>query len=267
MVKRQDSDTALIFKLPSPILKRVWITNKRDAPSWAGIFCQSSKKSSHSKTTERGTNAIDKLLEHGLIEQNQFLPKNSGLWKLSPMEITQSICLTDALYDLVGINIQEYEQLYEEWCYPSDLTFITNSLIDHLIHHPNIYAKYYHNYAPEKFTDLRSRIEKLEHERVIEKFKVNGKDQWKFIHHENPTNREANENSNTYLMNQIETCEFEQISSNEQGLKRKLTKLVRTNEVIISPSSSFVLTPSKRTHLEKETMAVSLIYRHIYLLI
>ncbi|CAF3901093.1 unnamed protein product [Rotaria sp. Silwood1] len=104
MIQPQESDTALIFKLPSPILKRVWITNKKDAPSWAGIFSQSSKKSPNSKTTERGTKAIDTLLECGLIKQCNYLPKNSGLWKASPAEILLSKSLQIDLYEHVGIN-------------------------------------------------------------------------------------------------------------------------------------------------------------------
>jgi hypothetical protein len=175
MVKPQDSDTALIFKLPSPILKCVWITNKKDAPSWAGIFCQSSKKSPNSKTTDRGTKAIDALLECGLFKQCNYLPKNSGLWKVSPTEISHSESLKIALHEYVGIDVKEYEQLYEQWNYPSDLTIINDSLIDHLISTPDIYAQYYHNYAPDKYSELRSRIEKLERDGIIEKFEFNSK--------------------------------------------------------------------------------------------
>ncbi|CAF3895534.1 unnamed protein product [Rotaria sp. Silwood1] len=105
MIQPQESDTVLIFKLPSSILKRVWITNKKDAPSWAGIFSQSSKKSPNSKTTERGTKAIDTLLECGLIKQCNYLPKNSGLWKASPAEILLSESLQIDLYEHVGINV------------------------------------------------------------------------------------------------------------------------------------------------------------------
>ncbi|CAF4874448.1 unnamed protein product, partial [Rotaria sp. Silwood1] len=46
---------------------------------------------------------------------------------------------------------------------------MTEPLIDHLISASDIYAKYYHNYAPEKFAELGLRITKLEHDRVIGK--------------------------------------------------------------------------------------------------
>jgi hypothetical protein len=260
LIKPQDSDTALIFKLPNPILKRVWITNKKDAPSWAGIFCQSSRKSFNIKTTERGIKAIDTLLECGLIKQNNYLPKNSGLWKVPPTEIFNSEPLQIALREYVGINVQQYEQLYEEWFYPSDLTVISDSLIDHLISNPAIYAKYYHNYAPEKYSELRMHIEKLEYDGLIEKISFDGKVRWKFIHCNNPMDHQQHDNLNSYVMNQIQTCHLEEVSSMEHGLKRKLTTLVKRNEVIISPSSSFTVTPSKRTHIETEPIPVSLIY-------
>ena len=250
----------MIIKLPSPILKRIWITNKRDAPSWAGIFCQSPKKSPNSKTTERGTKAIDTLLESGFIKQCNYLPKNSGLWKASPTEISRSESLQIALYEYVGIDVKEYEQLYEEWHYPSDLTTMAQSLIDHLIGAPNIYAKYYHNYAPEKYPEFLSRIEKLEHDAVIGKIESDGKFRWKFINHHSQIVREQNDNSSSCFVNQVETCQLAEVSSIEHGLKRKLTTLVKRNEVIISPSSSFTLTPSKRTHIGHELISVSLIH-------
>ncbi|CAF1411705.1 unnamed protein product [Rotaria sordida] len=212
----------------------------RDAPSWAGIFSQSSKKSPNSKTTERGTKAIDTLLECGLIHQCNYLPKNSGLWKASPAEILLSESLQIALYEYVRINVNQYEQLYEEWLYPSDLMTMTEPLIDHLISAPDIYAKYYHNYAPEKCTEFGLRIKKLERDGVIGKIEIDGKVKWKFINYHNPIDHEQNDNMNSYILNRIETCQLEEISSIEHGLKRKLTKLVKRNEVIISPSSSFM---------------------------
>ncbi len=248
----------MIFKLPSPILKRVWITNKKDAPSWAGIFCQSSKKSPHSKTTERGIKAIDTLLECGLMEQSTFLPHNSALWKIPPIDITRSEPLQIALHEYVGINVKEYEQIYEDWHYPSDLTIMTPSLIDHLTGAPDKYARYYHNYAPDKYLNFRSCIEKLERDNVIERNELNGKVQWQFINHQNPVEPEPSENF-SYIMNQVETRQFEEISSTIHGSKRKLTTLVKRNEVIISPSSSFTMTPAKRVQGEHELTPVSLI--------
>ncbi|CAF3263216.1 unnamed protein product, partial [Rotaria sp. Silwood2] len=254
-IKSEDSDTALIFKLPSPVLKRVWIANKKDAPSWAGIFCQSSKKSTNSKTTERGAKAVDTLIDCGLIKQDNYLPKNSGLLKVSLTEILHSESLKIALHEYVGISVQEYEQLYEELAYPSDLTVMTDSLINYLISNPNVYAKYYHNYAPEKYSELRICIEKLERDGLIEKPQLNGKVRWKFINYRNPVDHEQHDNLNSYVMNQIQTCQLEEVCSIEHGLKRKLTTLVKRNEVIISPSSSFTITPSKRTHIDTELIS------------
>ncbi|CAF3862945.1 unnamed protein product [Rotaria sordida] len=232
----------------------------RDAPSWAGIFSQSSKKSPNSKTTERGTKAIDTLLECGLIHQCNYLPKNSGLWKASPAEVLLSESLQIALYEYVRINVNQYEQLYEEWLYPSDLMTMTEPLIDHLISAPDIYAKYYHNYAPEKCTEFGLRIKKLERDGVIGKIEIDGKVKWKFINYHNPIDHEQNDNMNSYILNRIETCQLEEISSIEHGLKRKLTKLVKRNEVIISPSSSFMVTPAKRTHREQDSIPANLLY-------
>lgn len=258
MIKPQDSDTALIFKLPSPILKRVWITNKKDAPSWAGIFCQSSKKSPNSKTTERGIRAIDTLLDSGLMKQCNYLPKNSGLWKVSPAEIELSEDLQVALREYAGIDVTTYKQLYEEWTYPSDLTMMTQPLIDCLIGSPELYAKYYHNYAPEKYVEFRSCISKLEHDGVVQKYELDGKYRWEFSNHHNSNDHEQADILSSYVMNQIESCRLEEVSSNEHGLKRKLTTLFKRNEVIISPSSSFTVTPAKRTHVENQSLMVRL---------
>ncbi|CAF1343667.1 unnamed protein product, partial [Didymodactylos carnosus] len=254
MAEPQDSDTRLIFKLPSPILKRVWITNKKDAPSWAGIFCQSSKKSSMYKTTDRGTKAVDTLIECGLFKQCNYLPNNSGLWKATPMDILRSEQLQVALYKYVEINVNDYETMYAGWYYPSDLTNMTHSLIDHLIGSPNIYAQYYHNYLPEKYPEFGLRVEQLERDGVIERKELNGTVKWQYINHENLVDHEPNENISGYIMNQIETREVEEISTSEHGFKRKLTTLVQRNEVIISPSTSFTVTPAKRTHVEHETV-------------
>ncbi|CAF1625877.1 unnamed protein product, partial [Rotaria sp. Silwood1] len=251
--QQQDSDTGLIFKLPSPILKRVWITNKKDAPSWAGIFCQSSKKSTNSRTTERGTKAVDALIECGLFKQTNYLPNNSALWKATPMDISRSEQLQAALYKYVGIHVNEYEKMYEDWFYPSDLTIMTRSLIDHLIGAPEVYARYYHNYSPEKYPEFRLRIQQLEHDGLVRKMEVNGRIIWHYcINDRNPFDYESNDYSSSCIINQTEIREIEAISTNEHGLKRKLTTLVKRNEVIISPSTSFSITPTKRTHVQAE---------------
>jgi hypothetical protein len=247
----------LIFKLPTPILKRVWITNKKDAPSWAGIFCQSSKKSRNSKTTERGTKAIDTLLECGLFRQCNYLPKNSGLWKASPTEILRTESLQQALYEYVGIDVKQYEELYEEWHYPTDLTVMSQALIDHLISAPDMYAKYYHNYGPEKYPGLCLHIEKLEDDRIIEKMECNGKVKWNFINHHSSINHGQIDNLNGSIMDQIETYQLEELSSVQHGLKRKLTALVQRKEVTISRSLSFTETSAKRSRIEHYSTSVS----------
>lgn len=212
--------------MPSPILKRVWITNKRDAPSWAGIFSQSSKKSPNSKTTERGIKAMEVLLECGLLQQCNFFPKNSGLWKVSPNEISRSESLQVALHEHIGINLNEYEQLYADWRYPTDLTTLSSLLIDHITDDPDLYACYYHNYSPDKYSELRSRIEKLEQRGVIEPIHSYSTIRWRCASGYNRIDHDPNANSSSYVMNQIETRHLEEISSTEHGLKRKLTTLV-----------------------------------------
>ena len=107
---------------------------------------------------------------------------------------------------------------------------MTQSLIDHLIGAPDIYAKYYHNYAPEKYPEFLSRIEKLEHDGVIGKIESDGKFRWKFINHHSQIVREQNDNSSSCFVNQVETCQLAEVSSIEHGLKRKLTTLVKRNE-------------------------------------
>ena len=117
--------------------------------------------------------------------------------------------LQTALHDHVGINLNEYEQLYADWRYPSDLTTLSLLLIDHIINDSDLYASYYHNYSPDKYPELRSRIGKLEQRGAIEQNHSHSTVRWRCSSGYNRTEYDPSARSSSYVMNQIETRHLE----------------------------------------------------------
>jgi hypothetical protein len=147
--------------MSTPFISKSWLTNNVAGITYSGLFKNNSTLSQE---------AVDKLVNVGLLKSGFFIVncKKEAYVKVSPSSVRSNSTLLLTLNSF-GINIDDYEKLFNEFSLPLKICLNKNG-IDFILKDKD-YVQFYHLFINQ--TDFQKRLQQKITDGSIQEVTIN----------------------------------------------------------------------------------------------